>query len=120
MNNSTGLPQQQQQQQQRQPFNGSLAASLLPSLVQLANHSALASHANENDPDARTGKLEVGKQATQLRTALASLKAQAQAIPAGHLGLDDQEFLIEKLEQELENKRFAFGLPRLVCVCAKT
>ncbi|KAL8280411.1 hypothetical protein RQP46_007059 [Phenoliferia psychrophenolica] len=93
------------QQQATQPFNAALAASLLPGLVALAEQSALLHAANEADPDARAGKLEVGKQATQLRTALAALRVQAQTLPAGNLSLDDQAYLIERLEEEDEKKR---------------
>lgn len=44
------------------PFDAALAASLLPALVALADRSALLNASSEADPDARAGKLEVGKQ----------------------------------------------------------
>lgn len=104
-------------------FDAALVASLLPALVALADHSALLTATTEGDPDARAGKLEVGRQvsltesvpgerrssargqASLLRSTLAALRAQAHALPAGELSLDDQAYLIQRLEQEVEKKR---------------
>ncbi|GAA5860636.1 hypothetical protein JCM1840_000325 [Sporobolomyces johnsonii] len=92
-----------------QSFDGALAATLFPRLVQLANLSSLESPSSAqppaDDPQARAAKLEVNKQASQLRTSLATLQAQAQNLPAGNMSLDDQTWLIEQLEKELERKR---------------
>ncbi|KAK4698074.1 hypothetical protein P7C70_g8114, partial [Phenoliferia sp. Uapishka_3] len=101
-----------------EPFDAALAASLLPQLIALAEQSQLANAPTESDADARAAKLQVGKQlfeATQLRTSLAALRVQAQNLPAGDLSLDDQEYLIAKLEEEVERKREALAsLAKLV------
>ncbi|GAA5891437.1 hypothetical protein JCM5296_006532 [Sporobolomyces johnsonii] len=92
-----------------QSFDGALAATLFPRLVQLANLSSLEFPSSApppaDDSQARPAKLEVNKQASQLRTSLATLQAQAQNLPAGNMSLDDQTWLIEQLEKELERKR---------------
>lgn len=44
-------------------------------------------------------------QSLQLRTAFESLTAQAIALPAGDLTLDDQSWLIDQLAQELAKRR---------------
>ncbi|KAI5479015.1 hypothetical protein MNV49_004419 [Pseudohyphozyma bogoriensis] len=84
-------------------LSAELAASLHPQLVHLTS-LASASPAHESDHEARLNKLEVGKHATKLRTTLATLKAQVGHLPSGNLSLEDQEWLIEKLEKELEGR----------------
>jgi hypothetical protein len=44
-------------------------------------------------------------QAAQFKQSLAALRGQAEAIPAGELSLDDQDWLIEQLEAQLESRR---------------
>ena len=61
------------EEQQQHKFNSNLAASLFPSIVQLTDAVALPNPANE-DPDGRTGKLEVGRQVS-LALSLSFLKA---------------------------------------------
>ncbi|CEQ39100.1 SPOSA6832_00621 [Sporobolomyces salmonicolor] len=91
-------------------LDGALAATLFPRLVQLAKLSSLESPSSSaagaiDDAEARAAKLEVNKQASQLRTSLATLQAQAQNLSAGNMSLDDQTWLIEQLEKEVERKR---------------
>lgn len=119
------------------PFDAPLASTLLPPLVKLSQLAADASSvgasngeagdaADETD-GARSAKVEISKQvrlhrfqpsgtscsaarfgqAASLRTKLATLSAQAAALPAGDLSLDDQAWLIGELEKEVERKRCA-------------
>ncbi|BGP13334.1 hypothetical protein JCM10213_001479 [Rhodosporidiobolus nylandii] len=95
-----------QQPQQPQPFDGALASTLFPSFVHL-NHLATSAEGGPAAGEAGSAqeKLELSKQAAQLRTALATLQAQAANLPAGNLSLEDQDWLIEKLEGEVARKR---------------
>lgn len=122
-------------------FNSAQAADLFPQLVNLAQLSSLHDPTAE-DPEARTAKLEVGKQvrsratlriivvvhlelitarrvccpslcssqASHLRSTLATLKAEAQTLPAGNMSLDDQAWLITRLEEQLEGKKCVLRL----------
>lgn len=40
-----------------------------------------------------------------MNQSLAGLRAQAEAIPAGELSLDDQDWLINQLESQLKTRR---------------
>ncbi|ORY90886.1 hypothetical protein BCR35DRAFT_299503 [Leucosporidium creatinivorum] len=85
-------------------FDTTLASHLFPQLVQLIQAASLQKPTAE-DPEARVAKVEVGKQASHLRSALAALRTQAAALPAGEMSLDDQAWLIEQLEERLETKK---------------
>ncbi|BGO89024.1 hypothetical protein NBRC10512_008215 [Rhodotorula toruloides] len=97
------------------PFDAPLASTLLPSLVKLSQLAADASSVGASNGEAgdaagetdgaRSAKVEISKQAASLRTKLATLSAQAAALPAGDLSLDDQAWLIGELEREVERKR---------------
>ncbi|GAA5884829.1 hypothetical protein JCM6882_007112 [Rhodosporidiobolus microsporus] len=92
-------------------FDSSLAATLFPNLVNLASLASSSSSSSADSSsttgavNAATSKLELSKQAAQLRTTLAALKDQAAAVPAGNLSLEDQDWLIERLEGEVQRKR---------------
>ncbi|GAA6038531.1 hypothetical protein JCM8097_004616 [Rhodosporidiobolus ruineniae] len=97
-------------------FDPSTASTLFPSVVRLANVAALASGtasstdaaSSTTQPDSQAhaqSKLELSKQAAQLRSTLQLLHAQASALPAGNLSLEDQDWLIAELEKELDRKR---------------
>ncbi|BGP67821.1 hypothetical protein NBRC10513v2_001142 [Rhodotorula toruloides] len=100
---------------ENKPFDVPLASTLLPSLVKLAQLAADASSVGTSNGEAgdaagetdgaRNAKGEMSKQAASLRTKLATLSAQAAALPAGDLSLDDQAWLIGELEKEVERKR---------------
>ncbi|KAM0792837.1 hypothetical protein ACM66B_002603 [Microbotryomycetes sp. NB124-2] len=96
-----------------------MCSTLMPQLVKLVTASALAPSADSqtsatnqssagqavDDADARQSKIELARLATQLRSNLAMLKTQAQQIPAGHLSLQDQAWLVEQLEATLHDKK---------------
>ncbi|BGP22313.1 vegetative cell wall protein gp1 [Rhodotorula toruloides] len=97
------------------PFDAPLASTLLPSLVRLAqlavdtssvgaSNGEIGDAAGDTD-GAMNPKVEISKQAATLRTKLATLSAQAAALPAGDLSLDDQAWLIGELEKEVERRR---------------
>ncbi|KAK4049428.1 hypothetical protein OIV83_004161 [Microbotryomycetes sp. JL201] len=98
-------------------------SQLMPQLVQLVHASALAQNGDSaqagnastsavgqsatpgDDAEARASKLELARLATHLRSDLASLKTRAQQIPAGHLSLQDQTWLIAQLHETLQDKK---------------
>ncbi|GAA5830962.1 hypothetical protein JCM11251_005093 [Rhodosporidiobolus azoricus] len=94
-------------------FDSALASILFPSLVNLAHlaHSSSSSSPSTDSAttagaaDAAASKLELSKQAAHLRSTLSTLKTQAAHTPAGNLSLEDQDWLIGQLEQELTRKR---------------
>ncbi|BGP59675.1 hypothetical protein NBRC10512v2_000971 [Rhodotorula toruloides] len=89
------------------PFDAPLASTLLPSLVKLSQLAADASSVGASNGEAgdaagetdgaRSAKVEISKQAASLRTKLATLSAQAAALPAGDLSLDDQAEELHKM-----------------------
>ncbi len=50
-------------------------------------------------------ELLIWSQAAQFKHSLATLRSQAETISAGELSLDDQDWLIEQLESQLEGRR---------------
>ncbi|GAA6026272.1 hypothetical protein JCM11491_001137 [Sporobolomyces phaffii] len=98
-------------------FDGALAGTLLPRLHHLAHlattaaasavdpASATTTSAGLSDVEARAAKLELNKQASEVRASLARLDLEANHLEAGELSLDDQDWLIDHLERELESKR---------------
>ncbi|GAA5870996.1 hypothetical protein JCM16303_001655 [Sporobolomyces ruberrimus] len=91
-------------------FDSALAGTLFPRLINLSNLSTTASAQSSqvtgaSDVEARAAKLELNKQASQLRTSLTTLQQQANELEAGEMSLEDQDWLIEELEKELVKKR---------------
>ncbi|GAA5984334.1 hypothetical protein JCM5350_001019 [Sporobolomyces pararoseus] len=94
-------------------FDSALAGTLYPRLINLSKLSTAVSSISTqqsqsngaSDVEARAAKLELNKQASQLRTSLATLQAQANNLEAGDLSLEDQDWLIKELEKELVKKR---------------
>ncbi|GAA5973672.1 hypothetical protein JCM11641_005074 [Rhodosporidiobolus odoratus] len=93
----------------QQLFDPSLTSTLFPSLVNLATLAATstptADTANGVTGGDAQSKLELNKQAAQLRNTLTTLQQQATTIPAGNLSLEDQDWLIERLESEVQRKK---------------
>ncbi|GAA5827724.1 hypothetical protein JCM5353_002279 [Sporobolomyces roseus] len=96
---------------QSSTFDSALAGTLFPRLLNLATLSTTSSSSSStsstgaSDIEARAAKLELNKQASQLRTNLATLQMQAKGLEAGDMSLEDQEWLIQELEKELGKKR---------------
>ncbi|GAA5955513.1 hypothetical protein JCM3765_006800 [Sporobolomyces pararoseus] len=94
-------------------FDSALAGTLYPRLINLSKLSTAVSTTSAqqsqsngaSDVEARAAKLELNKQASQLRTSLATLQAQANNLEAGDMSLEDQDWLIQELEKELVKKR---------------
>ncbi|GAA5862489.1 hypothetical protein JCM8547_002081 [Rhodosporidiobolus lusitaniae] len=90
-------------------FNSASAGQIFPAVVRLAQLASSSSSPSASDgattTDAGQSKLELSKQAAQLRSSLATLQTQANLLPAGELSLKDQDWLIEQLEAELTKKR---------------
>ncbi|GAA6056185.1 hypothetical protein JCM3770_004252 [Rhodotorula araucariae] len=94
-----------------QALDAALAATLFPSVLRIAHLAASpADPAPAGQADhAPDHKLELSKQAAQLHTTLATLSAQAAALPAGNLSIEDQAWLITQLEAEVARKRAELG-----------
>ncbi|SCV72454.1 BQ2448_3991 [Microbotryum intermedium] len=98
-------------------FDTDLAHSLLPSIIALSHSAALLHSAPATAPTDPTStaasteaalnaaKSDLGRQATQLRNALATLKTQAHYLEMGDLSLQDQAWIIKELQQKLDHKR---------------
>ncbi|GAA5924862.1 uncharacterized protein JCM15063_005752 [Sporobolomyces koalae] len=104
-------------------FDAALAGTLFPRVIRLAQLSTAAAQppsssvssatpgsnpsgpsapvAGATDVEQRALKLELNKQASQLRVTLETLKQQADSLDAGNLSLDDQQWLIDQLERQL-------------------
>ncbi|GAA6000651.1 hypothetical protein JCM10207_004594 [Rhodosporidiobolus poonsookiae] len=83
-----------------------LASTLFPAALRLAHLSSSSNPTSDDSfPTQPHHKLELSKQAAQLRTSLATLQQQATQLPAGNLSLEDQDWMVEQLEAELARKR---------------
>ncbi|BGP37289.1 hypothetical protein JCM10450v2_001200 [Rhodotorula kratochvilovae] len=92
-------------------LDAALASTLFPSVLRIAHLAAAPADAAPADPTdaASDPKLELSKQAASLHSTLATLSAQAAALPAGNLSLEDQAWLIGQLEAEVARKREELG-----------
>ncbi|GAA6063342.1 hypothetical protein JCM10212_004363 [Sporobolomyces blumeae] len=94
----------------RPSFDATLATSILPRLERLSQLHSASTPAPSTPGSTATApppssNQETTREASQLRIALASLREQANAIEAGHMSLDDQDWLVQQLEKELSLKR---------------
>ncbi|GAA6000621.1 hypothetical protein JCM10207_004580 [Rhodosporidiobolus poonsookiae] len=91
---------------QETTLDTALASTLLPAALRLAHlFSSSNPTSDDSSPTQPHHKLELSKQAAQLRTSLSTLQQQATRLPAGNLSLEDQDWMVEQLEAELARKR---------------
>ncbi|KDE08613.1 hypothetical protein MVLG_01075 [Microbotryum lychnidis-dioicae p1A1 Lamole] len=101
---------------ERTSFDTDLAHSLLPSIIALSQSAALlhgpstttsgpTSTAASKEAALNAAKSDLGRQATQLRNALATLQTQAQHLEMGDLSIQDQSWIIKELQFKLDQKR---------------